>query len=468
MKNKPDFAYHTVYRYLVGLINDAPGGPPTRLPSLRQLAVRLKVSISTVQNAYSLLEKEGRVCSVPKSGYFAQPNGRSDCTPDSSEESKGLLEALYNSARRPGMLVLGNDQPTQAESLESPLLLIERELVRQYPGPLDPNFQPFGDVELRSALAAHYTVSTQRSWLPEDAFVGPDLLAMMKVVLETLALRGSTVLVESPCTWTLLRLLQSFNIRVIELPVDQAGCINIPALDQILLNEGVGLALLPSFLNAVRGSGLPAHNRQAVADLLNRYRVWVLENDSHGELSFEAPLCRLRDLIDPERLLIIGSFEKILGAEAPYGYLLSRSFHPQWQQYFLLQAFNLPPLRQKAIARLYSSGRLDQHLGELRRVLEQRMLAMTSLIDQHLGRLLHYETPQGGAVIWAQSAYCVDMRQVFDQLLQERIVIAPGELFSLQGLHRQNLRISYAIGEHLPIETTLATLRRALSEARCA
>lgn len=365
------------------------------------------------------------------------------------------------------MLVLGNDEPTLVQSLESPLLLIERELARQYPGPLDPNFQPFGDVELRSALAARYTVSTRRSWLAEDAFVGPDLLAMLKVVLETLSLRGSTVLVESPCTWTLLRLMQSFEIRVIELPVDTSGCINIPALDQVLLTERIGLALLPSFLNGVRGSSLPVDNRLAVANLLNRYRVWVLENDSHGELSFENPHSRLRDLIDPERLLIMGSFEKILGAEAPYGYLLGKCFTPQWQQYFLLRAFNLPPIRQKAIARLYSTGRLDQHLAELRCLLEQRMRAMTLLVDRHLGRSLRYEMPEGGGVIWAENVQCVNMHQVFDRLLQERVVIAPGELFSLQGLHRQNLRISYAVSEHLPMETTLATLRRALSQARC-
>ncbi|HEX8592967.1 MAG TPA: PLP-dependent aminotransferase family protein [Pseudomonas sp.] len=466
MKYKPDFAYQTVYRYLVGLINDAPSDTATRLPSLRQLALRLKVSISTVQNAYSLLEKEGRVSPVPKSGYYTQPIGLEDI-PSGGSQSQSLLEILYNSARRPGMLVLGNDEPTMVQPLDSPLLTIERELARQYPGPLDPNFQPFGDIELRSALAARYTVSAQRSWLPEDVFVGPDLLGMLKVVVETLSLRGSAVLVESPCAWTLLRLLRSFDIRVIELPVDQVGGINLPALDQALLTEGVALALLPSFLNSVRGHGLPADNRQAVADLLNRYRVWVLENDSHGELGFEKPHSRLRDLIDPERLLIMGSFEKILGAEAPYGYLLGKFFNPQWQQYFLLRAFNLPPIRQKAIARLYGSGRLDQYLARLRQLLEQRMQGMTVLIDRHLGQTLRYEWPQGGAVIWAQSIYCVDMRQVFERLLQERIVIAPGELFSLQGLHGQNLRISYAVGEHLPMEPVLTTLRDALSHARC-
>ena len=56
-----DFAYQAVYRYLASLINESEGDTPIRLPSLRHLAERLNVSISTIQYAYSLLEKEGRV-----------------------------------------------------------------------------------------------------------------------------------------------------------------------------------------------------------------------------------------------------------------------------------------------------------------------------------------------------------------------------------------------------------------------
>jgi DNA-binding transcriptional regulator YhcF (GntR family) len=51
MNNKMDFAYQAVYRYLLRLINEQPGDSTTRLPSLRQLAKRLRVSISTVQSA---------------------------------------------------------------------------------------------------------------------------------------------------------------------------------------------------------------------------------------------------------------------------------------------------------------------------------------------------------------------------------------------------------------------------------
>jgi DNA-binding transcriptional MocR family regulator len=52
--HKTDFAYQMVYRYLLRLTNELSAGPAVRLPSLRLLARRLRVSISTVQNAYSL------------------------------------------------------------------------------------------------------------------------------------------------------------------------------------------------------------------------------------------------------------------------------------------------------------------------------------------------------------------------------------------------------------------------------
>lgn len=44
-----EFAYRAVYRYLVELIEQMAPGSYSRMPSLRDLAQRLNVSISTVQ-----------------------------------------------------------------------------------------------------------------------------------------------------------------------------------------------------------------------------------------------------------------------------------------------------------------------------------------------------------------------------------------------------------------------------------
>mgnify|MGYP002662928867 CR=1 FL=1 len=58
---------------------------------------------------------------------------------------------------------------------------------------------------------------------------------------------------------------------------------------------------------------------------------------------------------------------------------VSRQLSVELQRHFLLRAFRLSPIRQKAIARLYANGRLDQHLSILRRMLKERMQQMVQL-----------------------------------------------------------------------------------------
>jgi DNA-binding transcriptional MocR family regulator len=460
--NKTDFAYQLVYRYLLRLINEHHTGPAVRLPSLRLLARRLRVSISTVQSAYSLLEKEGRICSVPKSGYYALP---SPCH-DVPCEGDDLLGRYHASARRPDMFVFGADEPTLLQSLDGPLLNLERELMRQYPCQPDPRFQPFGDIELRTALAARYTCSTQHCWHPDNVFVGPDKTGILKTVLEALQLAGSAVLVESPCGWSILRTLQAFNIRVVEIAAGADGHMDLDRLQDVLLTEDIKLAILSSQLDPVRGQIQADGHRQTLAGLLNSHRLWVLENDSHSELCFEPTHGRLRDLIDPERLLIFGTFDRLIGLEAPFGYLLSRHSRDMWHQQFLLRSFRLPFIRQKAIARLCSGGQLDSHLQLLRRALALRMQNLGAMVEHFLGEEVSFDKPQGGATIWLHSMHRVDMARVFERLLERRIVVAPGELFSVRGLHQQHLRISGTADWTQDIESMLVIIKNALLQER--
>ncbi|MGV8918441.1 MAG: PLP-dependent aminotransferase family protein [Pseudomonas sp.] len=462
MKDNTHFAYQAVYSYLSRLIDEVQNGTQTRLPSLRHLSQSLKVSISTVQYAYCLLEKEGRICSVPKSGYFALPvvSGQEAC------DSHDLLETLYANVRRPGMFVLSHDEPTLLLSLENPLLMLERELLRHYPRQPNPSFQPFGEMELRKVLAARYTRSTEQHWHPGNVYIGADLRGVLRIVLEALGLRGGTVLVESPCSWTVLRLLQSFDIRVIEMPMDRHGYVDLEWVERTLAQESIGLALLPSILSNAHGSLKPQDNLRELAERLNQQGIWVLENDRHGELCFEPATYHLRDWINPERLLVFSAFDKIIGPEAPYGYLLCKHFGSELQRHFLTRSFCLPPIRQKAIARLYSSGRIDQHISGLRHLLGERMVQLSDLLHEHTAQSLHFKRPAGGAAIWVECLRPVDMRRVFERLVKQQIFIVPGEMFSLQGLHQQNLRISFALDWSRDIGHALGRLDDALCQER--
>ncbi|WP_285355775.1 PLP-dependent aminotransferase family protein [Pseudomonas sp. lyk4-R2A-10] len=437
------FAYQAVYRYLTQLIDEPGNQGAIRLPSLRQLSERLNVSISTIQYAYALLEKEGRVYSVAKSGYFAQ------ATPSFMPPGGGndLLETVCVSARCNGMRVLSGDDPAAAQPLDSPLLMVERELLRQYPRYLQTAAQPCGELELRTLLAARYTASATHCWHPEDVYIGADLRGVLEILIAVLELRHATVLIESPCNWAVLRLLQSFDVQVIELPLQPDGTFDTEQLETLLKIEPVRLILLSSRLSMPHGSRFPQDNRHAVAQLLIGHGIWVLENDCHGELLDDAGGQPLRELLDPDRLLVFSSFEKHIGVEAPYGFVLSRQWRNALQRHFLLRSFRLSPIRQKAIARLYASGRVDQHLVILKRLLRERRSQWVQLIRERLGDVLDVVEPQGGATIWLQSRHAVAMDAVFQRLLKQNVLIAPGELFSIQGLHAQNLRLGVIGGD---------------------
>jgi len=433
-----DFVYQAVYRYLTTLIDDAGGAAAVRMPSLRQLADRLNVSISTVQYAYSLLEKEGRVYSVAKSGYYAQALYSMD-VPGSGDD---LLETVYVNARRPGMCVLSADEPASLQPLDSPLLTLERELLRQYPRQLQTFVQPCGELELRVALAARYTCSTEQYWHADDVYIGADLRGILEILISVLGLRQAVVVVESPCDWGILRLLESSGVRVLEWPVLAEGALNLPALESLLDSEPVGMVLLSSVLSMPQGCSFTQDHQQAIAQLLGRHGVWVLENDCYSELDERIDSQRLRNWLDPERLLVFSTFEKFIGAEAPFGFVLSRHWRDELQRHFLLRAFRLSPIRQKAIARLLNGGRLDQHLQVLRRMLSERRSLLIQILRERLGDTLQIVEPQGGATVWVRSLRPVDMTNVFHRLLKQQIIVAPGELFSLQGLHADHLRLS--------------------------
>jgi len=454
------FAYQEVYHYLVGLIEAASGMGEQKLPSLRQLALRLGVSVSTTKYAYALLEDEGRIHAKARFGYFTRSISSAPVTANSGN----LLDHVFASARQPGMLALSSDAPAMLLSLQGPLLTMERELTRQYPRSHAPLYQPLGEPELRAALAERYTRSTHNHWQAEQVYIGADLRSVLELSLSALNLGGTVALVESPCSWAILRQLQAANIRIVEMPFGDDGRFNLPALKALLTREPIRLAVLSSTVNIPQGQLMPAQDKQQICRWLAERAIWLFENDTWGELSFSKSATRYRDFADPDKLLVFSTFDKIIGGEAPYGYVLCRQHAAQFHRLFMQRGFRLSPMRQKAIARLYNSRRIDQHLTMLRALLVKRMQQLQTLLEVHGSDHWQVLAPQGGASFWLKAVRPINMQRVFERLLAERIVIAPGEIFSQQDAWNQHLRLSYSLDWDKNIAHAVQRLAQSITE----
>ena len=65
--------YENVAARIAAMIDGGTFGPGDRLPSVRSLHAQLDVSVTTVLEAYRLLEDRGVIHARPQSGYFVRP-----------------------------------------------------------------------------------------------------------------------------------------------------------------------------------------------------------------------------------------------------------------------------------------------------------------------------------------------------------------------------------------------------------
>lgn len=457
----PRFTYQKVHRYLNAWLDARAPELAHRLPSLRDVARHLNVSLSSSKQAFALLEAQGRIQARPKVGYFSVAGVASSRLPP----ALSLIDRLYACARQPGMLALSSDSPTMLASLEGPLLSVERELLRQLPRADAPPFAPFGEPALRDALARCYSRGVDDHWQADQVFVGADWRSVFELALRTLLPRGAWVLVESPCSWLVLRLLQAAGMQIVEAPLGTDGRFDLQALTRLFSEKPIGAAVLSSTVNIPQGGVMPTQDKQHLCALLAEHQTWLIENDSYGALCEAATGQRYRDHADPERLLVLAGFDKCIGAEAPFGYLLCRGATPSLAQAFLAQGFRLPSYRQQAVARLLSSGRLARHQGQLIRHLARSRQRMAQLLERHAADCLRLTMPVAGATFWLQAVRPVDMQAVCEQLLDQGVVIVPGALFSQAGYWRDHLRLSFTVDWQLDIEAALVKLARTIRQA---
>lgn len=113
--------------------------PGDRLPSVRKLHQQLSVSISTISEAYRLLEDRGLITARPQSGYYVKTNITAlEPNPSApplkvSNIDTSIIARVYADIARPQIVKLGAAIPS-AELL--PLKTLNRimnQVIRTYP-----------------------------------------------------------------------------------------------------------------------------------------------------------------------------------------------------------------------------------------------------------------------------------------------------------------------------------------------
>lgn len=114
-RNDTQFLYQQVISIVREMQASAALRPGDKLPSLRSLSQKLGVSIPTVRQAYTELERQEVIETRPKSGYFLRASVGDSNQPKRVRlankpllvRRQSLIEEVFEAIHRPGVVPLG-------------------------------------------------------------------------------------------------------------------------------------------------------------------------------------------------------------------------------------------------------------------------------------------------------------------------------------------------------------------------
>ena len=407
------FLYDRITRYILDQVEHGTLKPGDRAPSLRALSKKLKVSISTVSQAYAALQELGVLRVRPQSGYFVdgQP-GRQPLSlvPRKSSVSqlprKGrfgeLFEEIFSVANDPAVVPLGAAVPAIGlMPVKGLLRATQRASARHPERALDYCFPP-GNPDLRQEIARRY-VDMGLSIDPDNIIVTSGCSEALALSLQAVARRGDIVAVESPTYFSVLRLIERMGMLAVEIDSDPQTGLCLDALENAIETMDIKAVVAVLNFGNPTGAQMPDPDKQRLVEMLERAGIPLIEDDIYGDLHFGEQRPAIGKCYETKgRVLTCSSFSKTLAPGFRVGWVIADHYRDdliEWKQATSSAMCSLP---QMAMADYLRSGEYDRHLVRLRSAYRQQVDKMRFMLAQHFPKGTRISNPQGGFVLWVE------------------------------------------------------------------
>ena len=424
-----------------------------RIPALRESSVHHSLSLSTVLQAYRLLETRGIIEARPQSGYYVKykPTGRAlqpDPTPAREDPTQVSIDELsmqlFRDTHDPDFAKFGAASPDPELLPMAKLDRIVVRLARDGRFALDTSFYPEGCEELRVQVAQRafgYGCSIR----PDDVIITVGCSEAMTLCLQAVCRPGDLVAIESPTYFGILLLLEALHLKALEIPTNPGTGMSLDALAFALENHPVrAVVAMTNFSNPL-GSCMPDGAKRELVELLERKGVPLVENDIYGELYFGDRRPGVAKAYDRSgSVLLCSSFSKDISPGYRIGWVAPGRFFQDVNKLKMAFSNGTSVLPQLAIADYLESGGYDLHLRKIRRAYAQKVARMSRAIMENFPEGTQIAEPAGGYVIWVRLPAGLDSLLLYREAVKSLITIAPGYIFSPTHKHRDFIRLSAA------------------------
>lgn len=423
--------------------------PGERIPSIRQSCKTHGLSPMTVLQAYQLLESQGRILARPQSGYYvkAAPSRLQHYAPQQTHYSgsvdiNDLVFEVLQASKSRELVPLGM-------SVADPTLFPHPQLGRALAScmrKLDPFSTvadlPPGNEALRRAIAQRYA-SDGLAVDPQEIIITTGAMEALSLSLQVLTEPGDWVVVETPTFYGALQAIERLKLKAVEIPVIPGVGIDLALLAEALAQRPIKACWLMGNVQHPLGHTMPDDHKRGLMQLLNTHDVALVEDDVYAEVYFGRERPRPIKYWDARgESLLCSSFSKCLAPGFRVGWVVAGPHAERIQRLQLMSTLSTNVPSQLALAQMLLNGGVDAHFRRLRHTLAQRQQQMRAALLRLFPDEVRISAPDGGHFLWLEFDTRLDSRALHARALTCGFSLAPGALFSSQGMHNHCLRLN--------------------------
>ncbi len=467
----PASASVTLYAALADSLQSLIGAgtlrPGHRIPSVRRMALQRDVSISTVLQAYTLLESRGYLEARPQSGYYVRPR-----LPDETPEPRmarpmaaprfvgvnDLTAEVFTYATNPAYIPFGAACPHHSLFPNKKIARLLGAVGRDDPALLGRYAMLSAYEPLAREISRRY-LQAGTPLAHDELVVTVGCAEALNLSLRAVTKPGDTVAVETPTYFGILETIQSLGLRVLEIPTSPRHGLDLDAFRAALVQHEVkALFVIPAFQNPL-GTSMPDAAKEALYRLLVEFDLPAIEDDIYGDLHFDERRPKPLKAWDTDgRVLLCSSFSKTLSPALRVGWCAPGRYLERVRRLKFTNTLGTPLVLQKTISDFLRHGGYDHHLRTIRRAYQNQLHLFTQAILRHFPEGTRLSRPSGGFVLWCELPAGVDTLRLHRDALKHRISTAPGPLFTVKDRYKNCLRMNCGLPWTDEIETALKTL----------
>lgn len=460
--------YEALAQDLAAMVREGILRPGERVPSVRQLSAQKRVSISTVLQAYGMLENNGVIEARPQSGYYVravhtqlapEPKVSKPSTSPCLVGVSAMVATTLAARKEAGMVSLGEACPSPDLLPAAKLRRILSSLAARSPNTLTTYSFPPGNEKLRRQIARRAVASGCRL-RSDDIIITNGCMEALNICLRAVAKAGDTIALESPTYYGLLQIIESLGMKALEIPTHPRDGISLDALELATRKRAVKACVVMANVSNPLGSIMPDEHKARLVSLLTERNIPLIEDDVYGDLHYAMARPSAAKAYDKNGIVMLcSSFTKALAPGFRVGWVAPGRFRAQVEMVKFINSVATPEILQMVIAEYLESGGYERHLRSLRKTFAQQVQRMSAAVSEYFPAGTRLTRPQGGFILWVELPAKCDAMRLHRDALAANIGFLPGPMFSAsKNTYKNCLRLSAGYPWTNKIDQALLTL----------